>query len=146
MNKIKVGTTELEVIALRPYAYVNGKSDKFLKIEVSADVASFEALRTLLENTEETIEYHENDALVCEYVGYGTFEVQYKNGVYTVEMHKTGIVDQMSALLTANETLTFAMDALEKANVKANETVEALEAQNAFLESCIIEMSEIVYA
>lgn len=146
MNKIKVGATEIEAVALRPYAYVNGKSDKFLKIEVSAEVLSFEALRTLLEDTEETIEYYEDEKLICSYVGYSKFEAQYKDGLYSVEMHKTGIVEQMSALLTANETLMDAVNALESANAKANETIEMLEMQNAMLEQCVLEMSEVVYA
>lgn len=146
MNKIKVGATEVVVVALRPYAYVNGKNDKYLKIEVSADVADFEYLRNLLENTEEAIEYFEDDKSVCTYVGYGTFEAQYKDGMYTVEMHKKGITDQMSALLNANETLGKAIEALESANEKANETIENLELQNAMLEQCILEMSEKVYA
>ena len=146
MNKIKVGSTEIEVVALRAYAYVNGKSEKFLKIDVSADVADFEALRTLLENTTENIQYFEDDVLVCEYVGYGKFEMQYKDGTYTVEMHKDGIVEQMSALLTANETLAMAINALDEANAKASVTIAMLEEQNAMLEMCILEMSEKVYA
>ena len=146
MNRIKVGTTEIEVVALRAYAYVNGKSDKFLKIDVSADVADFKALRTLLENTEDTIEYYEEEKLVCSYVGYGKFEALYKGGIYTVEMHKNGVVEQMSALLTANETLTDAIKALELANAQKQETIARLDEQNALLMQCIMEMSEIIYA
>ena len=126
MNKIKVGTTEIQVVTLRPYAYVNGKNEKFLKIEVSADVADFGYLRELLENTEETIEYYEDEELKCSYVGYGKFEAQYKEGVYTVEMHKTSIVEQMSALLNANETLSLA-------NATLQETTDMLLAQNEIL-------------
>ncbi len=146
MNKIKVGAMEIEVVALRPYAYVNGKSEKFLEIKVSADAEDFETLRELLENTEETIEYYEEEKLVCTYVGYGKFESHYKDGVHIVEMHKNGIVEQMSALLTANETLNEAITALKEANEQKQETIEKLEKQNALLNQCILEMSEIIYA
>ena len=133
MNKIKVGATEIEVVALRPYAYVNGKNEKFLKIEVSADVADFGYLRELLENTEETIEYYEEGELKCSYVGYGKFEVQYKEDVYTIEMHKTSIVEQMSALLNANETLALANATLQETTGMLIEQNEVLTEQNTML-------------
>lgn len=143
MNKIKVGATEIVVLALRPYAYTNG-GEKYLKIDVSADVATFDELRTLLENTTEAIQYFEDDVLVCEYVGYGKFEAQYKDGSYTVEMHKVGIVEQMSALLTANETLALANATLQATANSLTEQNYILAEQNIMLSSTLSEMLETI--
>ena len=139
MNKIIVGEKEIEVMQLIPYAYMQGKGEKVLQIKVSASTATFEQLRNTLEDTGETVKYYEDSVLVCEYVGYGKFEAQYANGIYSVELHKTSLDEQMNALMNANEELNSAIAALEDANT-------ALKEQNAMLESCIIEMSETVYA
>ena len=146
MNIIATKGEEIEVISLMPYSYDYGKGEKVLRIEVSAESIGFGELRGLLENNTEPIEYFEGETLVCEYVGYGVFEAQYKDGVYHVELHKASIVEQMTALLTANERLNTALVALDEANGKASATIAMLEEQNAMLMGCIMEMSEIVYA
>lgn len=144
MNKIIVGTTEIEVNSLRPYAYVNGKQDKFLKIEVSAEVADFETLREILEDTEENIQYYEDEKLICTYVGYGKFEAKYIDGVYTVEMHKNGIVEQMSALLVANEKLNTANATLQETANSLTEQNYILAEQNIMLSSTLSEVLESI--
>lgn len=144
MKKIVIGTTEIEVKSLTPFAYSQGKGEKVLRIEVDATVATFDQLRTALEGTTDPVQYKEDDALVCEYVGYGVFEAQYKDGVYIVELHKKSLDEQMSALLVANEklnranfTLTQAAEALEAQN-------EALVAQNAMLDATLAEVLEVI--
>lgn len=126
MKKIVIGTTTIEVKSLTPFAYSQGKGEKVLRIEVDATVASFEQLRTTLEGAADPVQFWDGDAMACEYVGYGVFEAQYKDGVYTVELHKKSLDEQMSALLVANEKLN-------KANAVLTQTAEALAAQNAAL-------------
>lgn len=153
MKKIVVGTTEIMIVSLTPYAYMQGRGEKVLQIKVSAEETDFEGLRTALEGAEEPVRYYEDDVLVCEYAGYGTVEAQYAAGEYSVELHKKSLDGQVDALLSANEKLTGAVAALEEANTVLEQAAaalsqqnEALAAQNALLESCILEMSEIVYA
>ena len=126
MKQIVIGEIAIEVLSLTPYVYDYGKGEKVLKIDVSAEYIGFEALRNALENASESIKYYEEEVLVCEYVGYGKFEAQYKDGIYHVEMHKTSIDEQMSALLVANEKLN-------KANATLQATTESLTAQNEIL-------------
>jgi len=126
MKKIVIGTTTIEVKNLTPFAYSQGKGEKVLRIEVDATVASFDQLRTTLEGATDPVQFWDGDAMVCEYVGYGVFEAQYKDGVYTVELHKKSLDEQMSALLVANEKLN-------KANTVLTKAAEALAAQNAAL-------------
>lgn len=128
MKKIVIGTTAIEVKSLTPFAYtqVRGEKEKVLQIEVDAAVATFEQLRAALEGAKDPVQYKEDDELVCEYVGYGVFSAKYKDGVYTVELHKTSLVEQMSALLVANENLN-------KANATLTKTAKALAAQNEAL-------------
>ena len=144
MKKIVIGTTEIEVKSLTPFVYSQGKGEKVLRIEVDATVATFDQLRTALEGTTDPVQYMEDDALVCEYVGYGVFEAQYKDGVYNVELHKKSLDEQMSALLVANEklnrenfTLTQAAEALEAQNEKLTE-------QNELLDGTLSELLENV--
>ena len=146
MNAIVINNQELEVIKLTPYAYMSGKGEKTLQIKVSAEVAGFDVLKELLDGSTDTIKYYEDDTLVCEYEGYSDFECQYSDGVFSVELKKGTLVDQVSALLTANERLNMALNALDEANGKAAATIAMLEEQNAMLEACILEISEIVYA
>lgn len=146
MNTILINNQELEVIKLTPFAYMSGKGEKTLQIKVAAEVAGFDVLKELFEGNESAIQYYEDEQLVCEYVGYSSFECQYSEGVFSIELKKGTLVDQMTALLNANETLSKAVDTLEKANATANETIELLTAQNAMLEACILEISEIIYA
>ena len=146
MNAIVINNQELEVIKLTPYAYMSGKGEKTLQIKVSADAVGFDVLKELLDGSTDTIKYYEDDTLVCEYEGYSDFECQYSNGVFSVELKKGTLVDQVSALLTANERLNMALNALDEANGKAAATIAMLEEQNAMLEACILEISEIIYA
>lgn len=146
MNKIIVGAVEIEVLKVSAFTYDYGKGEKVLRIEVDDAVASFADLQAALEGATLPIQYFEGDTLKCEYVGYNKFESQYKDGIHKVEMHKATVDEQMSALLVANEKLTEAQAALEKANEQANKTIEMLEEQNTMLEACILEISEIIYA
>lgn len=146
MKKIVVGANEIEVKSLVPYVYDGGRGEKVLRITVDEKTVSFEELKSVLNGIEEPIQYFEDDAFKCEYVGYGTFEAQYKDGAFHVELHKTSITEQMSALLVANEKLTEALNALDEANGVASATIAMLEEQNAMLMECLMEMSEIVYA
>ena len=150
MNTVVINNQELEVIKLTPFAYMSGKGEKTLQIKVSADVAGFDVLKGLFEGNENAIKYYEEGEagteLKCEYVGYSAFECQYADGVFNVELKKGTLVDQMTALLNANETLSKAISLLEEANTRKQETIEKLEAQNDLLMQCIMEMSEIIYA
>lgn len=146
MNTIVINNQELEVIKLTPYAYMGGKGEKTLQIKVAADVAGFEVLKGLFDGSTDTIKYKEDETLVCEYDGYSHFECRYIDGVFNIELKKGTLVDQVSALLTANERLTMALNALDEANAKKDVTINALEEQNALLMQCVMEMSEIIYA
>lgn len=153
MNKIKINDQELEVIKLTPYAYMGGKGEKTLQIKVAAAVADFETLKGLFEGTTDAIKYHEDGTLVCEYNGYSDFECRYLDGIFNIELKKGTLVDQVTALHNANETLCKAMNALELANAMLTEsnkaqaaTIELLAEQNAMLEDCILELSEAIYA
>jgi len=137
MNIIATKGEELPVISLRPYAYANGKNEKFLKIEVSADSTTFDELRALLEGNTEPIEYYEDDALMCEYNGYSAFDCTYHEGKFTVELHKGTIVSQMSALLNSNETLL-----TENATLKENNAF--LTEQNGMLNMTLTDLLEFV--
>lgn len=146
MNTIVINNQELEVMKLTPYAYMGGKGEKTLQIKVDSEVAGFEVLKELFEASQDTLKYYEDETLVCEYEGYSDFECRYIDGVFHVELKKGTLVDQVSALLTANEKLSKAINTLELANAKKDETISALEEQNAMLEACILEISEIIYA
>lgn len=144
MNKIIVGTTELEVVKLTPFAYMQGKGEKVLQIKVKAGVISFDDLRNLLECTENTVAYYEEDTLICEYVGYSGFEVTYSDGLYNVELHKASLDSQMSALLNANEKLTKSQAALENSNEALTKINRILVDQNELLTGTITDLIETV--
>lgn len=144
MKKIVIGTTEIEVKSLTPFAYSQGKGEKVLRIEVDATVATFDQLRAALEGATDPVQFWEDDALVCEYVGYGVFEAQYKDGVYTVELHKKSLDEQMSALLVANEKLTKANATLTKVAEDLTAQNEALMAQNALHDATLAEVLEVI--
>ena len=146
MNSIVINNQELEVMKLTPYAYMGGKGEKTLQIKVSAEVAGFDVLKELFEDSQDTIKYYEGDTLVCEYDGYSDFECRYIDGVFNIELKKGTLVEQVNTLLTANERLTMALNALDEANATAAATIAMLEEQNAMLEGCILEISEIIYA
>lgn len=144
MNIIATKGEELEVISLRPYMYANGKNEKFLKIEVSAENTTFEALRALFEGNEDPIEYYEGDELKCEYNGYSAFDCTYHEGVFTVELQKGTLVKQMQALLVSNENLLTANNALKKSNELLKNNSNMLLEQNAVLNSTLTEVLAVV--
>jgi len=144
MKKIVIGTTEIEVKSLTPFAYSQGKGEKVLRIEVDATVATFDQLRAALEGATDPVQFWEDDALACEYVGYGVFEAQYKDGVYTVELHKKSLDEQMSALLVANEKLNQANATLTKVAEDLTAQNEALIAQNALHDATLAEVLEVI--
>lgn len=153
MNTITINDRKLEVISLTPYAYMGGKGEKTLQIKVAEEVASFGVLKELFDGNTGAIKYCEDEALKCEYNGYSNFECKYANGIFDIELKKGTLVDQVTALHNANETLNRAVNALELANAKLTEsnaaqaeTIELLAGQNAMLEECILEMSEVIYA
>ena len=146
MNTVVINNQELEVISLTPYAYMGGKGEKTLQVKVAEDVAGFEVLKELFNGNTGAIKYYENEELKCEYNGYSAFECKYVNGVFDIELKKGTLVEQVTALHNANEALSKALNALDEANAKANATIELLEAQNAMLEACILEISEVIYA
>lgn len=143
MKTILVGSTEIEVTSFNAYTYTNGRGEKVLQFKVSAENANFETLKGVLENNEQPIQYMEDDALVCEYVGYGAFEAQYSEGVFSVEMHKTTITEQMNALLNANERLLLANDALQQTSDMLVAQNEVLAEQNMMLEFTMAELMEV---
>lgn len=144
MKKIVIGTTEIEVKSLTPFAYSQGKGEKVLRIEVDATVASFEQLRAALENAKNPVQFWDGDAMACEYVGYGVFEAQYKDGVYTVELHKKSLDEQMSALLVANEQLSKANAVLTQTAAALAAQNEVLAAQNAMHDATLAEVLEVI--
>lgn len=146
MNAVVINNQELEVIKLTPYVYMSGKGEKTLQIKVAADVAGFEVLKGLFDGSTGSIKYYEDETMVCEYEGYSHFECRYLDGVFNIELKKGTLVDQVGALLTANEKLNMAVNALDEANAAKDQTIELLAEQNAMLEACILEISEIIYA
>lgn len=146
MNTVVINNQELEVISLTPYAYMGGKGEKTLQVKVAEDVAGFEVLKGLFNGNTGAIKYYENEELKCEYNGYSAFECKYANGVFDIELKKGTLVEQVTALHNANETLSKAVNTLEKANAVQADTITLLTDQNAMLEACILEISEMVYA
>lgn len=153
MNAIVINDQELEVMQLTPFAYMGGKGEKVLQIKVSEEVAGFDVLKELLDGNTSAIKYYEDEELKCEYNGYSAFECTYANGVFDIELKKGTLVDQVTALHNANETLSKAVNTLELANAALTDsnaaqakTIEMLTEQNAMLEACILEMSEMIYA
>lgn len=144
MKKIVIGKTEIEVKNLTPFAYSQGKGEKVLRIEVDAAVASFDQLRTILEGATDPVQFWDDNTMACEYVGYGVFEAQYKDGVYTVELHKKSLDEQMSALLVANEKLSKANAVLTKTAEALEAQNEALVAQNALHDATLTEVLEVI--
>lgn len=144
MKKIVIGTTEIEVKSLTPFAYSQGKGEKVLRIEVDATAATFEQLRTTLEGATDPVQFWDGDAMACEYVGYGVFEAQYKDGVYTVELHKKSLDEQMSALLVANEKLNQANATLTKVTADLTAQNEVLTEQNTMLSNTLAEVLEVI--
>lgn len=153
MNAIVVNNQELEVMQLTPFAYMGGKGEKVLQIKVAEDVAGFNVLKELFDGNTGAIKYYEAEELKCEYNGYSAFECTYAKGVFDIELKKGTLVDQVTALHNANETLSKAVNTLELANATLADsnaaqakTIELLTEQNAMLEACVLEMSEIIYA
>lgn len=146
MNTVVINNQELEVISLTPYAYMGGKGEKTLQVKVAEDVADFKTLKELFNGNTGAIKYYENEELKCEYNGYSAFECKYANGVFDIELKKGTLVEQVTALHNANETLSKAVNTLEKANAVQADTITLLTDQNAMLEECILEISEMVYA
>lgn len=153
MNNIVINGQKLEVMQLTPFAYMGGKGEKVLQIKVSYGVIDFNDLKGLFDGNTGAIKYYEGEVLKCEYNGYSVFECTYANGVFDIELKKGTLVDQVTALHNANETLSKAVNTLELANAiltESNaaqaETIELLAEQNAMLEECILEMSEVIYA
>ena len=153
MNAIVINNQELEVMQLTPYAYMGGKGEKVLQIKVSEDVAGFGVLKELFNGYTGAIQYLEDNEFKCEYNGYSSFECTYANGIFEIELKKGTLVEQVTSLHNANETLSKAVNTLELANamlIESNaaqaETIELLAEQNAMLEECILEMSEVIYA
>lgn len=144
MKKIIVGSTEIEVKSLTPFAYSQGKGEKVLRIEVDATVANFEQLRAALEGAKDPVQFWEDTTMVCEYVGYGVFEALYKDGVYTVELHKKSLDEQMSALLVANEELTRANATQKQVSAMLLAQNEALAEQNALHDATLAEVLEVI--
>lgn len=144
MNIIATKGEELQVISLRPYAYANGKNEKYLKIEVSANNTTFDELRALLEGNEEPIEYYEDDKLMSEYNGYSGFDCTYREGVFVVELHKGTIVSQMNALLVSNEKLLKANALLEDSNETLTANNATLTEQNAVLSATLTDLLTVV--
>ena len=144
MNIIVTKGEELEVISLVPYAYTGGKNEKFLKVKVSAENITFDALRALFEGNEDPIEYYEDDALKCEYNGYSSFECTYQDGVFTVELQKGTVTTQLNALLVSNEKLLTANAKLEESNKILNANNELLIGQNELLSATITDLLEVV--
>lgn len=144
MNIIATKGEELRVISLRPYAYANGKNEKYLKIEVSADNTTFDELRALLEGNEEPIEYYEDDQLMSEYNGYSGFDCTYHEGVFVVELHKGTIVSQMNALLVSNEKLLKANALLEASNQALTENNTFLTEQNNMLTFTLTDLLTVI--
>lgn len=153
MNTVVINNQELEVMSLTPYAYMGGKGEKTLQIKVAEEVAGFKVLKELFDGNAGAIKYYENEELKCEYNGYSAFECKYANGIFDIELKKGTLVDQVTALHNANERLNVALNALEEAKAIQASTIEAqaktimlLTEQNAMLEACILEISEMVYA
>lgn len=142
MKQIIIGDTGIGIESLTPYVYDSGKGEKVLRIIISAEHIGFGALRDVLENCTEPIQYLEDDVLKCEYVGYGKFEAQYKDGLYHVELHKASIGEQMAALLVANERLTEANSALQETAKSLTEQNEILAEQNIMLSTTLSEVLE----
>ena len=144
MNIIATKGEELEVISLVPYAYTTGKNEKFLKVKVSAENTTFEELRALFEGNEEPIEYYEEDALKCEYNGYSSFECTYQDGVFTVELQKGTVTEQLNALLVSNEKLLTANAKLEESNKILSENNDLLIGQNELLNATLTDLLEYI--
>jgi len=144
MNIIATKGEELEVISLVPYAYTNGKSEKFLRVKVSAENTTFDELRALFEGNEDPIEYYEDDALKCEYNGYSSFDCTYHEGVFTVELQKGTLTTQINALLVSNEKLLTANAKLEESNKLLTESNELVVGQNELLNATLTDLLEFV--
>lgn len=144
MNVIATKGEELEVISLVPYAYTSGKNEKFLKVKVSAENTTFDALRALFEGNEDPIEYYEDDSLKCEYNGYSNFECTYNEGVFTVELQKGTLTSQVNALLVSNEKLLTANARLEESNKILRDNNDLLIGQNELLNATLTDLLEVV--
>ncbi len=133
MKKVVIGVTEIEVLSLSAYVYDGGRGEKVLRIEVDENTASFEDLKSALNGIEEPIQYFEDDALKCEYVGYNKFEAQYKDGVYKVELRMASVETQMVLLMASNERMTAENAQIKAENVALAGAVAGLQQENAEL-------------
>lgn len=106
MKKIIVAANEIEVLSLNAYTYDHGRGEKVLRIEVDENTASFEDLKAVLNGNEEPIQYFEDDALKCEYIGYNRFTSQYADGKHNIELHMASMETQMVLLAASNERIT----------------------------------------
>lgn len=133
MKKIVIGATEIEVLDFKPYVYDSGRGEKVLRIDVDENAASFADLKSALDGNEEPIQYFEDDALKCEYVGYTKFTATYPGGVYKVEMHLGSIEQQMLLLATSNERITGENARITAENEALAGAVVNLQQENAAL-------------
>lgn len=133
MNKIVIGATEIEVLDLNAYVYDQGRGEKVLRITVDENTASFGELKSLLDGNEEPIQYFEDDAMKCEYVGYTKFTAQYPGGVYKVELHMGSVEEQMILLMASNERITGDNARISAENVTLAGMVAGLQQENADL-------------
>lgn len=144
MNIIVTKGEELQVISLTPFSYMGGKGEKVLKIEVSADNATFDDLRRLFEGNTDPIEYYEGEELKCEYNGYSSFDCSYHDGVFKVELKKGSLTSQVDALLVSNEKLLVANARLEESNKILKDNNDLLIGQNELLSATLTDLLEVV--
>lgn len=131
MKKIVIGATEIEVQSLAPFVYDSGRGEKVLRITVDETVADFGTLKSLLDGNEEPIQYFEDDALKCEYVGYTKFTATYPGGVYKVELHMASMETQMLLVMASNERITGENARITAENETLAGVVAALQGENA---------------
>lgn len=144
MKKIVIGATEIEVLDFKAFSPDYGRGEKYLKFEVDASVTPFDVLKTALDRNEMPVQYFEDDVLKCEYVGYGVFKSQYENGKHKVDLHMNSIVQQMDALLLANEKLNDANTKLQMASDMLAEQNTILSEQNTMHQITLTEVLESV--
>ena len=133
MKKIIVATNEIEVLSLSAFTYDHGRGEKVLRIEVDENTASFDTLKTVLNGNEEPIQYYEDEAMKCEYVGYNKFEALYTNGVYKVELHLASVESQMLMVMASNERITAENARITAENNALVGIVAGLQKENADL-------------
>lgn len=144
MKKIVIGTVEIEVQKLEPYSYDYGRGEKVLRITVDENTVSFEDLKSVLNGSEDPIQYFEDDKKKCEYVGYNKFTAQYKDGTYKVELHLAGMESQMVLLLASNERITAENARITEDNFALANAVVGLQKENTDIKEENSELSSAV--